>query len=510
PWSKSTEDSIDITRAAEILDEDHYGLEKVKERILDYLAVRKLRDDTRGPILCFVGPPGVGKTSLGQSIARAVGRVFVRLSLGGVRDEAEIRGHRRTYVGALPGRIIQELRRAASNNPVMMLDEVDKLGADFRGDPASALLEVLDPAQNFSFRDHYLDIPFDLSKVLFITTANQLDPIPAPLRDRMEIIEIPGYIEREKIEIAKRYLLPRQIRENGLQPGQMQMDDEAIGALIRGYTREAGVRNLERLLGAICRRIARDVAVDPGYTRVVTVADLPEILNRRPLPEELVSERDEIGVATGMAATAVGGDILFIEATSVPGHGKYTVTGQLGDVMKESSQAAYTYTRLRAPEFGIDKSYFDDHDLHVHVPAGAIPKDGPSAGVTMATALVSAVTRRPVRKDVSMTGEITLRGKVLPVGGIKEKVLAAHRAGVRTVVLPEDNARDLDDVPEDVRADLNFVLADHVDDVLNTALHAQPRPETDRLAPELKVVGREDGQAERRANDRPRVARGRS
>jgi ATP-dependent Lon protease len=513
PWNKSTEDQIDITRAEEILNEDHYGLEKVKQRILDYLAVRKLRNDTRGPILCFVGPPGVGKTSLGQSIARAIGRNFVRMSLGGVRDEAEIRGFRRTYVGAQPGRLIQELRRAGTNNPVMMLDEVDKLTSDFRGDPAAALLEVLDPAQNSTFRDTYLDIPFDLSKVMFITTANQLDPIPAPLRDRMEIIEIPGYTEREKVEIGRRYLLPRQLRENGLEPGQVRLDDEAIGALIRGYTREAGVRNLERLIGQICRRVAREVARSPEYTREVTAADLPELLGRRPLPEDLVSERDEIGVATGMAATAVGGDILFIEATAVPGKGTFTVTGQLGDVMRESSQAAYTYARLRAPEFGIDKKYFEEHDLHIHVPAGAIPKDGPSAGVTMATALVSAITRRPVRKDVSMTGEITLRGKVLPVGGIKEKVLAAHRAGVRTVVLPQDNARDLDDVPEDVRADLTFVLADHVDDVLNTALHPEVRKEVDRLAPELKngatrVAGSRRGAA-RRSNGAAKAARGR-
>lgn len=514
PWSKSTEDSIDIARAEEILNEDHYGLEKVKQRILDYLAVRKLRNDTRGPILCFVGPPGVGKTSLGQSIARAVGRNFVRLSLGGVRDEAEIRGFRRTYVGALPGRFIQELRRAGTNNPVMMLDEIDKMSSDFRGDPAAALLEVLDPAQNSTFRDTYLDIPFDLSKVLFITTANQLDPIPAPLRDRMEIIEIPGYIEREKVEIARRYLLPRQLRENGLEPGQVRIDDEALGALIRGYTREAGVRNLERLIGQICRRVAREVAREPDYVRDVKAEDLPELLGRRPLPEELVSERDEIGVATGMAATMVGGDVLFIEATAVPGHGKFTVTGQLGDVMKESSQAAYTYARLRAPDFGIDKTYFDENDLHIHVPAGAIPKDGPSAGVTMATALVSAITRRPIRKDVSMTGEITLRGKVLPVGGIKEKVLAAHRAGVRTVVLPADNARDLDDVPEDVRAGLTFVLAEHVDDVLNTALHPEVRKETDRLAPALKngaARGTESRRASaRRSNGAAKAARGSS
>jgi ATP-dependent Lon protease len=400
------------------------------------------------------------------------------------------------------------MRRAGTNNPVMMLDEIDKLGADFRGDPASALLEVLDPAQNSTFRDHYLDLPFDLSRVMFITTANQLDPIPAPLRDRMEIIEIPGYTEREKIEIAKRYLLPRQLRENGLEPGQVAVDDETLGALIRGYTREAGVRNLERLIGQLCRRVAREVAVDPAYRRTIAAGDLPELLGKRPLPEELVAEKDEIGVATGMAATSVGGDVLFIEATAIPGSGKYTVTGQLGDVMKESSQAAYTYARLRAPEFGLDKKYFGEHDLHVHVPAGAIPKDGPSAGVTMATALVSAITRRPVRKDVSMTGEITLRGKVLPVGGIKEKVLAAHRAGVKTVVLPEGNARDLDDVPEDVRADLTFVLAEHVDDVLNAALHPEQRRETDRLAPGLKNGARGNGSRATAGAQRMTRARG--
>jgi ATP-dependent Lon protease len=549
PWDKHTEDRIDIDEAARILDEDHYGLEKVKQRILDYLAVRKLRGDTRGPILCFVGPPGVGKTSLGQSIARATGRRFIRMSLGGMRDEAEIRGHRRTYVGAMPGRIIQEIRRAGTNNPLIMLDEVDKLGADYRGDPASALLEVLDPAQNSTFQDHYLDVPFDLSKVLFITTANQLDPIPGPLRDRMEILELPGYTEREKVEIARRYLLPRQEQENGLAPGQVELPEATLQAIIRGYTREAGVRNLERTIGAVCRRLARRVASLPGvggqasgvegagapgaprtardegatpagaappapraetappdsqppapHPRfVVLPEDLPDLLGEQPLPDEVLGERDEVGIATGMAATAVGGDILFVEAAVVPGKGQFTLTGKLGEVMQESARAALTYTRRRAADFGIDPKFFERNDIHVHVPAGAIPKDGPSAGVTMATAMVSAVTRRPVRRDVAMTGEISLRGKVLPVGGIRDKVLAAHRAGIRTVALPKDNARDLDDVPAEVRDDIRFVFAEHVDDVLNAALHTQPVPEQDRLRPELKRGGRDGRRPEPRA-----------
>jgi ATP-dependent Lon protease len=511
PWDKRSEEHLDIAEAERVLEADHYGLEKVKQRILDYLAVRQLRQDTRGPILCFVGPPGVGKTSLGQSIARATGRRFVRMSLGGVRDEAEIRGHRRTYVGAMPGRIIQELRRAGTNNPLIMLDEIDKLGADYRGDPASALLEVLDPAQNSTFVDHYLDVPFDLSRVLFITTANVLDTIPPPLRDRMEIIEIAGYTEREKLEIAKRYLLPRQTRENGLQPGQVEMPDETLRAIITGYTREAGVRGLERVIGAVCRRLARRVAEGsaergmrnaeqadaeddsaprtPQSTFVVTPQQLPELLGEQPLPNEVLGERDEVGVATGMAATPVGGEILFIEAAVVPGKGNFTLTGKLGDVMQESARAALTYTRSRAPELGIDPAFFETHDLHVHVPAGAIPKDGPSAGVTMATAMVSAVSRRPVRRDVSMTGEISLRGKVLPVGGIKEKVLAAHRAGIREIILPKDNVRDLEDVPKDLRDDIRFVFAEHVDDVLNAALYPEPLPQRDRLRPELKRAG---------------------
>ncbi len=501
PWDRSTEEHIDLAEAERILDADHYGLERVKQRILDYLAVRKLRRDTRGPILCFVGPPGVGKTSLGQSIARATGRRFVRLALGGLRDEAEIRGHRRTYVGAMPGRIIQEIRRAGVNNPLIMLDEVDKLGADYRGDPAAALLEVLDPAQNATFRDHYLNLPFDLSKVLFITTANQLDPIPGPLRDRMEIIEIPGYTDREKLEIAKRYLLPRQVQENGLYPGQVEMPDDTILALIHGYTREAGVRNLERVIGAVCRRLARRVATtspspargqDDGVPARFRVRpeDLPGLLDRQPLPEAVAAEQAEVGVATGMAATWAGGDILFIEAVAVPGKGQFSLTGQLGDVMQESGRAALTYARRRAPDFGVAATFFEKHDIHVHVPAGAVPKDGPSAGVTMATAIVSAVTGRPVRQDVAMTGELSLRGRVLPVGGIKEKVLAAHRAGIRTVILPKDNARDLDEVPEDLRREMSFVLTEHVDEVLRNALLAQPQRGRGRPRAEPMSAGR--------------------
>ncbi|MBI2759916.1 MAG: endopeptidase La [Chloroflexi bacterium] len=557
PWDKQTEEHLDIVEAERILNEDHYGLEKVKQRILDYLAVRKLRRDTRGPILCFVGPPGVGKTSLGQSIARATGRAFVRLALGGMRDEAEIRGHRRTYVGAMPGRIIQELRRAAVNNPLVMLDEVDKLGADYRGDPASALLEVLDPAQNSTFQDHYLDIPFDLSKVLFITTANQLDPIPGPLRDRMEIIDLPGYTEREKLEIAKRYLVPRQIRENGLAEGQVEMPDDTILALIRGYTREAGVRNLERAIGSVCRRLARRVATAEGAgsgergagesdeptgstlvesdqtpvaseaagegaaevepTRsplpaprspsfVVRPDELPDLLGAQPLPDEVLGNQDEVGVATGMAATSVGGDVLLIEAAVVPGKGQFSLTGKLGDVMQESARAALTYTRRRAEDFGIEPKFFEKNDIHVHVPAGAIPKDGPSAGVTMATAIVSAVTRRPVRKNVSMTGEISLRGRVLPVGGIKEKVLAAHRAGIRDIIIPKDNARDLDDVPEDLRDEIHFTLAEHVDDVLNRALIPTTAPRRDRIRPELKRAGQGSTPGPRAASGRRQAA----
>ncbi len=482
PWNVSTEDNLDIPRAEQTLNEDHYGLDKVKQRILDFLAVRKLRKgEARGPILCFVGPPGTGKTSLGQSIARALGRKFIRMSLGGIRDEAEIRGHRRTYVGALPGRIIQELRRCGSNNPLFMLDEVDKLGVDFRGDPASALLEVLDPAQNHTFSDHYLDLAFDLSKVFFITTANLQDPIPAPLRDRMEIIELSGYTEHEKLEIAKRYLLPRQVKENGLPEDVLTVTDDAILEITRSYTREAGVRNLERELGAICRSIARRVA--GGETEPITVGEdnLSDFLGPTRFRWELAEEKDEVGVATGLAATMAGGDVLFVEATTVPGKGRLILTGKLGEVMQESAQAAVTYARSRASVLDIQPSFFDKHDIHIHVPAGAIPKDGPSAGVTIATALVSAITKRPVRRDVAMTGEITLRGKVLPVGSVRDKVLAAHRAGIKRVILPDENENDLAEVSEEVRQELEFLLVDNVDEVLNAALRPETRQEQTKL-----------------------------
>lgn len=481
PWDRSSVENLDLKHAEAVLNEDHYGLEKVKQRILDYLAVRTLQPQAHGPILCFVGPPGVGKTSLGQSIARAIGRAFVRLSLGGVRDEAEIRGHRRTYVGALPGRIIQQLRRCETNNPLFMLDEVDKLGSDFRGDPASALLEVLDPAQNSSFVDHYLDLPFDLSRIMFITTANVLDTIPEPLLDRMEVIRLSGYTEQEKLEIALRYLLPRQVRENGLTPQQIEVSREQLAELIRDYTREAGVRNLERLIGTLCRGAARRIAEGQSARVEVTPELVRELLGRPIEHEDLARERDEVGVVTGLAATSAGGDVLFVEAAALPGHGKLTLTGQLGNVMQESAQAALTYARSRASELNVPEKYFEEHDLHVHVPAGAVPKDGPSAGVTMATALISAITQRPVRRKVAMTGEITLRGRVMPVGAIKEKLLAAHRADARTVIIPRANERDLDDLPNDVREELTIISAEHVDEVLNAALLPERRERASRL-----------------------------
>ncbi|MBI4498605.1 MAG: endopeptidase La [Chloroflexi bacterium] len=478
PWHTLTTDRLDLARAARILDEDHYDMERVKNRILDFLAVRSLKPDSKGPILCFVGPPGVGKTSMGQSIARALGRKFLRLSLGGIRDEAEIRGHRRTYIGALPGRIIQGIRRAESRNPVLMLDEIDKLGADFRGDPAAALLEVLDPEQNHTFVDHYLDVPFDLSRVLFITTANVLDTVPPALRDRMEVIEIPGYSEPEKLEIARRYLVPRQIHENGLHPDRFSITEGAIRSLIRDYTREAGVRNLEREIGTVCRRVARRVA--EGYTEptAIDAPDLSGLLGKQRFRHTVAEQGDEVGVATGLAVTPVGGDVLFIEASLVPGTGQITLTGSLGDVMQESARAALTYVRSRAGVLGAPLHFYQKHDLHIHVPAGATPKDGPSAGVTITVALLSAVCKRPVRKDIAMTGEITLRGKVLPVGGIKEKVLAAHRAGIARVILPRENERDLEEVPEAVRRDLDLVLVESLDEVVPIALtpgQGQPR-----------------------------------
>jgi len=478
PWSKSTEDNLDITQASHILDEDHYDLDKVKERILDYLAVRKLKPDMKGPILCFVGPPGTGKTSVGQSIARALGRKFIRISLGGIRDEADIRGHRRTYVGALPGRIIQGLRRAQSNNPLFMLDEIDKVGADFRGDPSAALLEVLDPEQNFSFVDHYLDVPFDLSKVMFITTANIVDPIPPALRDRMEVIELPGYTENEKLHIAKKFLIPKQLRENGLSPQQLEISDEAVLGIIRNYTREAGLRNLEREIGTICRKVARQVIATLNEVKgkqsfTITPDKLHAYLGPRKFLYEIAEKADEIGVATGLAWTPTGGDIIFVEATLVPGKGNLILTGRLGDVMQESARAALTYARSRAESLGMPKDFYEKADVHIHVPAGAIPKDGPSAGIAMTAALISAITGRPVSRDTGMTGEITLRGKVLPVGGIRDKMLAAHRAGLKKVILPQENEKDLEEVPQQVKEELQFIFVDNIDEALKSALKAQ-------------------------------------
>ncbi|MBN1542103.1 endopeptidase La [candidate division KSB1 bacterium] len=475
PWSVSTVDNLDIERARQVLDEDHYDLKNVKERILEYLAVRKLKSDTKGPILCFVGPPGVGKTSLGQSIARAMGRNFVRISLGGVHDEAEIRGHRRTYIGALPGRIIQNLKTAGSNNPIFMLDEVDKIGQDFRGDPASALLEVLDPQQNFSFSDHYLDVPFDLSKVMFITTANILHTIPGALRDRLEVIELPGYIEDEKVEIAFKYLIPRQIDENGLKRRHIRFSKPAIRAVIQNYTREAGVRNLERQIATICRKVARKVVEGTEETQKIEPANLRELLGPAKFFSEVAEHKDEPGIVTGLAWTPTGGDILFIEATQMKGNKGLMLTGQLGDVMKESVQAALSYIRTHARDLGIEPTFFENLDVHVHVPAGAIPKDGPSAGVTMATALYSLFVGRPVRHDIAMTGEITLRGKVLPVGGIKEKVLAARRSGIKKIVLPEKNRDDLEQVPENTKKSMTFYFVDQLDQVFDIAVRKKAK-----------------------------------
>ncbi|MDZ7314590.1 MAG: endopeptidase La [candidate division KSB1 bacterium] len=473
PWSISTEDNLDIETAQRVLDEDHYDLEKVKERIIEYLAVRKLKQNTKGPILCFVGPPGVGKTSLGRSIARAMGRKFVRISLGGVHDEAEIRGHRRTYIGALPGRILQGLKTAGSNNPIFMLDEVDKIGQDFRGDPSSALLEVLDPEQNFAFSDHYLDVPFDLSKVMFITTANVLDTIPAPLRDRMEVLELPGYIEEEKVQIAVKYLIPKQIEENGLKRRQVQFEKKAVHKIVQSYTREAGVRNLERQIATICRKIAKQVAAGSEQKKfVVTAESLTEYLGPEKYFSEVKERTSQPGVATGLAWTPTGGDVLFVEATQMAGSKGLILTGQLGEVMKESAQAALSYIRSRAQEFGIDENFFEKRDIHIHVPAGAIPKDGPSAGVTIATALMSLLKNRPVRNDIAMTGEITLRGKVLPVGGIKEKVLAARRAGIYKVIIPAKNQDDLSEIPEKVKKGMQFFPVDTLDQVFDLAIRS--------------------------------------
>ncbi len=470
PWSVQTKDNLDLKKAQEILDEDHYGLETIKERIVEYLAVRKLKKKMRGPILCFVGPPGVGKTSLGRSIARALGRKFVRISLGGIRDEAEIRGHRRTYVGSMPGRIIQGISQAASNNPVFMLDEVDKIGADYRGDPSSALLEVLDPEQNYSFRDHYLNVAFDLSNVMFVATANLLDPIQPAFRDRMEVINLSGYTEEEKIEIAKRHLIPKQIEENGMTDANVSFPDRAIQTIIQKYTREAGLRNLEREIAKVCRKLARRVADGERGPFKVTPVKAEELLGVPRVTPEMALVNNQVGVATGLAWTAAGGEILFVEATIMPGKGRLILTGHLGTVMKESAQAALSYARSKASDLGVALNAFGDLDVHVHVPEGAIPKDGPSAGITMATAIISVLTNRPVRRSVAMTGEITLRGNVLPIGGVKEKVLAARRAKIDTVILPEANRKNLEDVPKLFRKGLKFCFVSDVIEVFAIAM----------------------------------------
>jgi ATP-dependent Lon protease len=470
PWNKATIDNLDLHKAKKILDDDHYGLEKVKERILEYLGVRKLSKTIKGPILCFVGPPGVGKTSLGRSIARALGRKFVRISLGGVHDEAEIRGHRRTYVGAMPGRIVQSIRRAGFINPVFMMDEVDKIGADFRGDPSSALLEVLDPEQNNQFRDHYVGVPYDLSKVLFITTANLLDPIQPAFRDRMEVLELPGYTEEEKLQIAVRHLIPKQVAENALSDKLIRITDGALKKIISLYTREAGVRNLEREIASVCRKVARRVAEGRKGLTLVTSQNIETYLGPPKIFKDQLLHKDQIGVATGVAWTATGGEILFVEATKMIGKGNLSLTGSLGDVMKESAQAAMSYARTHAAEFGIDSRMFYQNDFHIHIPEGAIPKDGPSAGVTMATALISVFTNNKVRWDVAMTGEITLRGNVLPVGGVKEKVLAAQRAGVKTMIMPAANRKDLIEIPKKVIRDMDFIYVEDVKEVLSHAL----------------------------------------
>jgi ATP-dependent Lon protease len=478
PWGKQTKDNLDLAEAQRILDEDHYGLEKIKERIVEYLAVRKLKDKMKGPLLCFVGPPGVGKTSLGKSIARALGRKFVRLSLGGVKDEAEIRGHRRTYVGSMPGRIIQGIQQAGSNNPVFMMDEVDKIGADYRGDPSSALLEVLDPEQNNSFRDHYLGVPFDLSNVMFICTANLTDTIQPAFLDRMEVLRLSGYTEDEKVEIAKRHIIPKQLEEHGITPEHLLLTDKALRVIINGYTRESGLRNVEREIASICRKVARKVAEGHAATIRITPHNVHKFLGApKILPEEIL-KKDQVGVATGMAWTASGGDVMFIEATAFKGKGRLTLTGSLGDVMKESAQAALSFARTRARQYGIKEDFFATHDLHVHVPEGAIPKDGPSAGITIATAMISVFLNRPVRRAVAMTGEITLRGNVLPIGGLKEKMLAARRAGITVVLVPKLNKKDVDEIAPHLKRGLEIHLVDEVDEVLRLALIPPLEPRT--------------------------------
>jgi ATP-dependent Lon protease len=474
PWSKSTEDNLDLKHGRKVLDRDHYDIESVKDRILEFLAVRRLKPDARSSILCFVGPPGVGKTSLGRSIADAMGRSFERISVGGVRDESEIRGHRRTYIGALPGTIIRSVRDAGANNPVLMIDEIDKMGADYRGDPASAMLEVLDPEQNGTFRDHYLDLPFDLSRVFFICTANQLDTIPPALRDRMEVIELSGYTQEEKREIAKRYLVPRQLERNGLGRSKIEFTTEALEEIVDGYTREAGVRGLEREIGSICRKVAREFAEGTRRSkRVIRAKTVGELLGKRRVQNDVKARVNEPGVATGLAWTPVGGDVLFVEATAYPGDGKLQITGQLGDVMKESAAAALSY--IRTIDGDVPDDYFREHDVHIHVPAGAIPKDGPSAGITMATALASRATGRAVRADTAMTGEITLTGQVLPIGGLKEKALAAQRVGINRLIIPRRNEADIDDIPAHLRKRMKFVLVDSEAEVLDAALEKRVR-----------------------------------
>ncbi|MCI7412366.1 endopeptidase La [Hornefia butyriciproducens] len=470
PWNKSSRVNSNLKKAEKILEEDHYGMKKVKERILEYLAVVHLSKAIRGPILCLVGPPGVGKTSIARSIARATGREFIRMSLGGVRDEAEIRGHRRTYIGAIPGRVINGIKDAGTNNPLFLFDEVDKIGADFRGDPASALLEVLDPEQNNTFTDHFLEIPFDLSKVMFITTANSVDTIPEPLLDRMEVIEVPGYTEQEKVKIAQKYLIPKEIKANGLKKENIRISENALHDLVNYYTRESGVRNLERSIGSVCRKVARRVVTEKGRTYNVTPRNLERYMGKHIFHYDVLEGENPIGVTTGMAWTRVGGDTLKIETSVVPGTGKLNLTGQLGDVMQESAKIGVSYVRSIASRYGIEEDFYKKYDMHIHVPEGAVPKDGPSAGVTMCTSVVSALTKTPVDREIAMTGEITLRGKVLPVGGIREKVLAAHRAGIRKILLPKENARDIDEIPQSVRRDLDFVLIEDVKEALENAL----------------------------------------
>lgn len=500
PWSKSSEDRMDIEKVKDVLDADHYDLEKIKKRIIEYLAVRQLKKDMKGPILCLVGPPGVGKTSLGRSIARGIGREFVRISLGGVHDEAEIRGHRRTYVGALPGRVIQGMKKAGTNNPVFVLDEIDKLGRDFRGDPASALLEVLDPEQNYSFSDHYLEVPFDLSKVMFIATANVLDTIPPALRDRMEVLELPGYTREEKLFIAKKFLWPKQLEGHGLKPEQLTVTEDALTKIIEAYTREAGVRNLERRVADVCRSVAVEVAKGRTEPKVVEAKDLAEILGPETYYSEAAERTNVPGVAVGLAWTPTGGDLIFIEATKMHGKGSMTLTGQLGDVMKESAQAALSYLRSQSHLFGLPDNFLRETDLHIHIPAGAIPKDGPSAGVTMFTSLCSLLTGIKARDDTAMTGEITLRGKVLPVGGIKEKVLAAHRAGIRKIVMPERNRKDLVDVPEQTRQEMEFTFVSAVEDLLPHVLEEDPRTNAEARLASFKNRDKER-RAEQEAED---------